>query len=43
MSVEFLPINSDGSLGSTPSGGPLIITMEPEVYLHYAGVTPIKY
>jgi hypothetical protein len=42
-SVEFFPINADGSLGATPSGGPLSITAEPEVFLHYSGVTPILY
>jgi hypothetical protein len=42
-SVEFLPINADGSIGATPSGGPLSLTAEPEVFLHYSGVTPIVY
>ena len=41
-SVELLPINADGSLGS-PSGGPLSISQEPEIYLHYSGLNPIVY
>jgi hypothetical protein len=42
-SVELLPIGSDGSIGTTPSGGPLTVTQEPEVYLHYSGLTPFVY
>jgi hypothetical protein len=42
-SLEPPPINSDSTLGSTPSGGPLNVTQEPEIFLHYTGVNPITY